>query len=223
MELYHKLSGIVREAKIIDAEKEIESIKKEIRDTTENLNHLIEKSGLTKSKGSSFYKILEIVRNNNFPDLIDKGLINPPVTKPKKAGETSSYEKISKQWDVLGDHIKKYIELYGKTYYTPYLRTYEAFKDILEDVKRREGTIFINDINKKLSDYLNHEIVPDVYFRIGETIYHYLIDEFQDTSPSSGIISFRSSRILFPREEASLPSVTRNRPFTDSGMQITES
>ena len=25
--------------------------------------------------------------------------------------------------------------------------------------------------------------MPDVYFRIGETIYHYLIDEFQDTSP----------------------------------------
>jgi ATP-dependent helicase/nuclease subunit A len=183
VELYHKLSGIVREAKIIDAEKEVESIKKEIRDTAEDLNRLIEKSDLTKSKGSSFFKSLEFVRNNNFPDLIDKGLINPPVTKPKKAGETSSYEKISKQWNVLGDQIKKYIELYGKTYYTPYLRTYGAFKDILEDVKRREGTIFINDINKKLSDYLNHEIVPDVYFRIGETIYHYLIDEFQDTSP----------------------------------------
>ena len=183
VELYHKLSGIVRGAKIIDAEKEIESIKKEIRNTAEDLNHLIEKSGLTKSKGSSFYKILEIVRSNNFPDLFDKGLINPPVTKPKKQGETSFYETVSKQWDLLGDQIRKYIELYGKTYYTPYLRTYEAFKDILEDVKRREGTIFINDINKKLSDYLDHEIVPDVYFRIGETIYHYLIDEFQDTSP----------------------------------------
>jgi ATP-dependent exoDNAse (exonuclease V) beta subunit len=183
VKLYQKLSGIVREAKITDAEKEIESIKKEIRDTAEDLNRLIEKSGLNKSKGSSFFDILEFIRNNNFPDLIGKGLVNPPVTKPKKAGETSWYEKISKQWDVLGDQRKKYIELYGRTYYIPYLRTYEAFKDILEDVKRRVGTIFINDINKKLSDYLNHEIVPDVYFRIGETIYHYLIDEFQDTSP----------------------------------------
>jgi len=183
VELYHKLSGIVREAKIIDAEKETKSIKKEIRDTAEELNRLIEKSRLTKSKGSSFFKILELVRNNNFPDLIGKGLVNAPVTKPKKAEEAAFYEKISKQWAVLGEQIRKYIELYGKTYYTPYLRTYEAFKDILEDVKRREGTIFINDINKKLSYYLNQEIVPDVYFRIGETIYHYLIDEFQDTSP----------------------------------------
>jgi ATP-dependent exoDNAse (exonuclease V) beta subunit len=183
VELYHKLSGIVSEAKIVDGGKEIESVKKEIRDTAEDLNHLIEKSGLTKSKGSSFYKILEVVRRDDFPDLIGKGLISPPVLKPKKLGEASSYETISKQWDLLGDQIKRYIELYGKTYYTPYLKTYEAFKDIVEDVKRREGTIFIHDINKKLSDYLNHEIVPDVYFRIGETIYHYLIDEFQDTSP----------------------------------------
>ncbi len=182
VELYNKLSGIVKEAKIIDAEKKIESIKKEIRDTSESLHGLIEKSGLTKSQGSSFYKILEIVRGNNFPDLVNKGLINVPVTKPKKEGETW-YGKISEQWDLLGNKIKKYIELYATTYYIPYLRTYEAFKDILEEVKKREGTIFIHDINKKLSDYLDHEIVPDVYFRIGETIYHYLIDEFQDTSP----------------------------------------
>jgi ATP-dependent helicase/nuclease subunit A len=182
VELYHQLSGIVKEAKIIDAEEEIESIKKEIRESAESLNSLIEKSGLTKSKGSSFYKILEIVRGNDFPDLVNKGLTNLPVTKPKKE-EMAWYGKISKQWDFLGNEIKKYIELYATTYYIPYLKTYEAFKDILEEVKRREGAIFIHDINKKLSDYLEHEIVPDVYFRIGETIYHYLIDEFQDTSP----------------------------------------
>jgi ATP-dependent helicase/nuclease subunit A len=181
--LYDQLSGIVKEAKITDAEKKIEPIKKEIRDRVEGLNALIEKSGLAKSKGSSFYKIFEVVKNNKFPDLVDKGLLNPPVIKPKSEREKTGYEKISEQWDLLGNRIKEYIELYAATYYGPYLRTYEAFKDILEDAKKREGTIFINDINKKLSDYLDHEIIPDVYFRIGETIYHYLIDEFQDTSP----------------------------------------
>jgi len=38
------------------------------------------------------------------------------------------YEKISEQWALLGHKIKKYIELYSTTYYSPYLRTYEAFK-----------------------------------------------------------------------------------------------
>ncbi len=183
VELYHKLSGVVKEAKVVDAQKEIESIKKEIQDAVEGLNGLIEESGLTKSKGSSFYKIAEIVRANNFPDLVDKGLANVPIIKPKREADMARYEKISEQWDLLGDKIRRYIEFYAATYYGPYLRTYEAFKDILERVKKREGTVFIHDINKKLSDYLDQEIVPDVYFRIGETVYHYLIDEFQDTSP----------------------------------------
>jgi ATP-dependent helicase/nuclease subunit A len=183
VELYDRLSGIAKEAKIVDAEEKIESVKQEIRETAETLNGFIERSGLVKSKGSSFYKILERVRSNAFPELIDKGLSNPPVVKPKKGEEITGYEKISEAWGLLGNQIRKYIELYAKTYYSPYLKTYEAFKDILEGVKKKEGTVFIHDINKKLSDYLNDEIVPDVYFRIGETIYHYLIDEFQDTSP----------------------------------------
>ena len=183
VELYHQLSRIVKEVKVVDPERRIESVKEEIRETAEGLNAFIEKSGLTKSKGSSFHNILEMIRNNAFPDLIGKGLLTVPVIKPKKEGEMTRYEKISEQWDLLGNQIRKYIELYARSYYSPYLRTYEAFQDILEEVKKREGTIFIHDVNKTLSDYLDHEIVPDVYFRIGETIYHYLIDEFQDTSP----------------------------------------
>jgi ATP-dependent helicase/nuclease subunit A len=183
VKLYDQLSGIVKEAKRTISEKEFECVKEEIRETAETLNGFIEKSGLAKSQGSSFYKILERVRGNAFPDLIDKGLVNIPVLKPKKGEETGQFEKISDMWGLLGNQIRRYIELHARTYYDPYLKTYEAFKGILEEVKKREGTVFIQDINKKLSDYLDQDIIPDVYFRIGETIYHYLIDEFQDTSP----------------------------------------
>ncbi len=183
VQLYRKLSGIVKGAKPVHTERRIESVKKQVRETAEDLMDLIETSGLTKSKGSSFYRILEMVRANAFPDLIDKGLTSIPVIKPRKDEAMASYEEISKRWGLLSRQIKEYIELHATTYYDPYLRMYEAFQDILEEVKKREGAIFIDDVNKKLSDYLRREIVPDVYFRIGETIYHYLIDEFQDTSP----------------------------------------
>ena len=183
VELYYKLSGIVKEPKIMEAEKEIEFIKEEIRENAEDIDRLIEKSGLARNKGSSFCKIMETVRSNHFSALVDKGLTNVPVIKSKKQEEMTWYEEISKQWDLLGIKIRKYIELYATTYYSPYLKAYGAFKGILEEIKQREGTLFIHDINKKLSDYLDREIVPDVYFRIGETIYHYLIDEFQDTAP----------------------------------------
>ncbi len=182
VELHDRVSSMVKEAKVMDAEKQIESVKSEIRDGVESLNRSIEKSGLTRSRGSSFTKILEVVRNDNFPDLVDRGLSNPPVTKPKREGK-GWYERISEAWDLLGNQIRRYIELHATTYYSPYLKTYEVFKHVLEEVKKKEGKIFIQDINKNLSHYLDQEIVPDVYFRIGETIYHFLIDEFQDTSP----------------------------------------
>ncbi len=183
MGLYHQLSGIVKETREVSFREEIESIKEEIRNRAEGLNSLIEKSNLTRSQGSSFFKILEAVKKGNYPDLIEKGLLNPPVIKPKKGEGENEFERIFEQWNLLTRSIKGYIEYYSKTYYLPYLTIYEAFKDHLEEVKRREGVIFIQDVNKKLSEYLHREIVPDVYFRIGDTIYHYLIDEFQDTSP----------------------------------------
>jgi ATP-dependent exoDNAse (exonuclease V) beta subunit len=68
---------------------------------------------------------------------------------------------------------------------------------MIEVTKRRQGKIFIEDINRNLAEYLSAEMVPDVYFRIGETIFHFLIDEFQDTSP----IQWRN---LFPLLENSL-------------------
>jgi ATP-dependent exoDNAse (exonuclease V) beta subunit len=53
----------------------------------------------------------------------------------------------------------------------------------VEWVKKHQGRISIEDINRKLAEYLGADSVPDIYFRIGESVLHYLIDEFQDTSP----------------------------------------
>jgi ATP-dependent helicase/nuclease subunit A len=182
-ELYNKLSDIVKEVKVPDEFENNEFLQAEISDLAEKLNKMVEQSGLQRSKNSTFETILEATRNGSYPDLIGKGLKNLPVLKPKNVEANPGYQRISEFWSELSKRIRDYTQQYAFFYYIPYLKAYEAFKDILERIKREEGIIFINDINKKLSDYLDHEIIPDVYFRIGETIYHYLIDEFQDTSP----------------------------------------
>ena len=64
-------------------------------------------------------------------------------------------------------------------------------------MKRGQAKVFIGDIGRQLGDYLRDEMVPDVYFRIGERVWHYLVDEFQDTSPLQW-------RTLFPLVENSL-------------------
>jgi ATP-dependent exoDNAse (exonuclease V) beta subunit len=182
-ELYQKLSGMMRQANIPGEGDEIDPLTKEISDAAEKLNQLIASSDLKRRENSAFETILEATRIGAYPDLIGIGLKNPPVLKPREGEAHSRYQQILERWTDLGDRIREYTQAYAFRYYLPYLKAHHAFKDVLERTKKEEGIIFIGDINKKLSDYLDREIIPDVYFRIGETITHYLIDEFQDTSP----------------------------------------
>ena len=182
-EIYQKLSSMVKGVILPDQKDGFESIKVELSDTAEKLNQLIHESDLVESQQSTFEKILKAIRMGSFRDLLDKGLKNPPVLKPRDAETHPGYQEILRQWKKVGELIRKYARIYAVRYYIPYLKAYEAFRDVLERTKREEGIIFIDDINKKLSDYLDREIIPDVYFGIGETIAHYLMDEFQDTSP----------------------------------------
>ncbi len=64
-------------------------------------------------------------------------------------------------------------------------------------MKKQRGQIFIDDVTRSLADHLSTDAVPEIYFKIGEMIYHYLIDEFQDTSQ----IQWNN---LFPLVEESL-------------------
>jgi ATP-dependent exoDNAse (exonuclease V) beta subunit len=182
-ELYQKLSGMVRQVKTPDEGEEVDLLTKEISAAAEKLNKRIDSSELKRRENSTFETILEATRIGAYPDLIGIGLKNPPVLKPRDAKTHSRYQQILERWSDLGDRIREYTQAYAFRYYLPYLKAHHAFRDVLERTKKEEGIIFIGDINKKLSDYLDREIIPDVYFRIGETIYHYLIDEFQDTSP----------------------------------------
>ncbi len=63
----------------------------------------------------------------------------------------------------------------------------------MEQFKRREGQLYLGDVAKKLCTYLEQETVPEMYFNLGEELVHYLIDEFQDTSP----IQWANLRPLF--------------------------
>ncbi len=182
--LYGKLSATGKNPMTEDYSGAFDDIKNEIRTAIEDLEKVILKSGLAKRANSSFDAVLGLVRERRFADLIGKGLKNPPVNKPGKGQSAlqTSFGQIVGQWENAAGLINKYIALLVRSRSMPYLKVYGAFKEIVESVKRRQGKVFIEDIGRNLAEYLNKEIVPDIYFRIGETIYHFLIDEFQDTS-----------------------------------------
>lgn len=125
----------------------------------------------------------EVVECKNFKLFLEKGVSKLPVNKPKNKSLSAKYEKIQKMWDDFRKKLSEYAFYHALTFYFPYLEVYRDFKTLLNQIKQRLSRIFIEDINKILSEYLNNSVVPEIYFRLGEKIHHFFIDEYQDTSP----------------------------------------
>lgn len=196
-ELSNKISSVVGDFEIPDFSSEVDKLKNEISKIAKGINIEIEKSNFKRIQKSSLTKILEAIETNNYRSLIGIGLKSLPIQKMKGNEKSLEYQNILELWNRLRDLIKEYSKIFSFSYYTPYLKIYKAFEQILEGIKKDENVLFIDDINKKLFAYLEGNNIPDLYFRIGDVVYHYLIDEFQDTS-------FIQWRNLFPLIENSL-------------------
>ncbi|MBI1821391.1 MAG: UvrD-helicase domain-containing protein [Nitrospirae bacterium] len=197
--IYTKVSAAGKEAETEDTREDLEKLKRRIASCVENIEKEIERSGLKRSGNSAYKSIPRQIREKSFQDLTGKAYANVPVTKPSKgkADEQAAYDRIAALWEKFKILTCELTVLLCRSSYTPYVKTFQSFTRIVDITKKQQGKIFIGDINSYLAEYLNSSIVPDVYFRIGEIIYHFLIDEFQDTSP----IQWRN---LFPLIENSL-------------------
>ncbi len=59
---------------------------------------------------------------------------------------------------------------------------FTLLKNILKEKKKREGFLFLSDISPFIFRYIKESDPPYLLYKLGEKFYHYLIDEFQDTS-----------------------------------------
>lgn len=183
--IYKKIAASGKRLKTEEYSGPIDGLKRKITQELEKIEKLLSESGLERNAHSTFSGLLSLARDERFADLIGKGLKNSPAKKPRKPEGSlqTAYEAILDRWREVGRLIQEYTFFYARSYFTPYLKLYGTLSATIEEVKKREGKVFIEDINKRLSEYLQSDIVPDIYCRIGETVFHFLIDEFQDTSP----------------------------------------
>jgi ATP-dependent helicase/nuclease subunit A len=195
--IYQKLASTGKRPIFEDHSRDIAFLKVRMKEEIGEIEELIERSGLERNGRSSYRTVLPLVREGRIADIMGKGLATPPVNKTKQGGDGQAYESIVAKWAEFCGLVRNYTTLHVLSCCSPYIRVHEEFRETVERVKKRQGKVFIEDINRYLAEYLGKEIVPDVYFRIGATIFHYLIDEFQDTSP----IQWRN---LFPLIENSL-------------------
>ncbi len=183
--IYRKLSSIGKKVCIEDLSEKMNSLQVLIKKILNEIETEIERSGLRRNERSAYKTTFSYVRDGRYTDIIGRGVKILPVNKPTRGQEhlQKHYDNVDKMWSQFRDKMNQYTSLYVRACYSPYLKLYEEFIETIESVKRHQSKIFIEDINWKLADYLNSQIVPDIYFRLGETIFHFLIDEFQDTSP----------------------------------------
>ncbi len=165
----------------------------------ETVESLVRSSGLEPRGNSTYQRHLAEVRAGRFSDLLSGSMKNGPVKKSPRGDDRGkvAWEQIESAWAEVGAAVDAYAGAWACAYYQPFLRLHGELSASLERVKRGQAKVFIGDIGRRLGDYLTSEIVPDVYFRIGERVWHYLVDEFQDTSPLQW-------RTLFPLVENSL-------------------
>ena len=154
------------------------------------------KWSLIMEKFEEVYQIYEKVVENGLEDTIkDKmkeAIKNKDIKEYIKSFDKESlwFDKRKKGWEEASSDFKKSLlpiveemtELFSLSKYSHYGAIYQEFKKCLNKVKRRSGILHFDDINKKLSQYLQENgVVPEVFFRLGDRLYHYLLDEFQDT------------------------------------------
>ena len=160
-------------------------LQKALTKTANTIDDEIVSGGLERNPASQYWSkdVGGAVRAGRLSDLVGLGLKRGPAKKPGRKGDLEAYERIEARMKTLRRQAARSGSIHARDFFAPYLKVYRKFLETLSLAKRRQGIVFLEDMARDLADYLNQGIVPDVYIRLGDRIFHYLIDEFQDTSP----------------------------------------
>jgi ATP-dependent exoDNAse (exonuclease V) beta subunit len=154
---------------------------------------------------------LTFIHENNLEEHVSRGTLTKRLTAFKKADfdtiwddEPGFYENPEKWFkkslekkvpdsDSITAKAHSYIESimeHFNQYSYHNIIANEVFKtgtlslvgEHLEMLKKQLNTLHISDFNKSIGDVVQSEPAPFIYERLGEHYWHYMLDEFQDTS-----------------------------------------
>ena len=172
--LNKKLAGSNRQPSLYSlsrARQEVQELEEKFKKQLQKLKEMINACPAPRQRSALWNKLAR----DRLRDWLDHDF----KTLPFKNTPVEIQEKLEE----LKETINKYKELHARYFYQPHLQIYQKFLQLLNQTKKEQGLVFLEDIHCYLANYLESGIVPDIYLSLGGRIYHYLIDEFQDTSP----------------------------------------
>lgn len=181
-ELQKQFGRYAHQPKVIDGTGRLADLRTRIIQRSATLVPMLEKTTLPVNV--NFSKEIARLANGDVLTIASKG-------KTKKyfnaysddAGAAKEIKRLFSVITPLEKDLQEYITVYAHNYYQPFVRAVTLVERSVRDVKVLEGSVVIDDINRFLAQYLSLDIVPEVYVKLGERIAHFMIDEFQDTSP----------------------------------------
>lgn len=181
LNVYNHLSNHTELPVEEDLEQTLTHHKQKILEQILKIGRIAEESGFAVS--AHYQKIIDSAKAKDFESVIRKSLGQKVLKQSKEKKFGSVKERIEEIQEHLMHDVAEYIRAKARAYYVPYVRAYKELMHSIEVVKRRRGEVYIGEANKHLAQKINELDVPEIYFGLGERIHHYLIDEFQDTSP----------------------------------------
>ncbi|MBM3312907.1 MAG: hypothetical protein FJY80_15535, partial [Candidatus Aminicenantes bacterium] len=185
VEFYGKLMARTGEVAGRRYDKDRAKAQVALASAVEDLEAEIASSGLPRDGRSTYWTwgVAAAVREDRVNDLIGLSFKTPPVKRPPSSTDLEAFERVEAKRSRLRKALLERHAVYTRDFFTPYLEAYRGFRDTLAVAQRRQGVVFLSDITRRLAKYLDGGVVPDIYLRLGDRIFHFLIDEFQDTSP----------------------------------------
>ncbi len=198
--LYKTLAHYAAPLNDEDVASILEETRKELRTHAASFKKYLESTSLPLSK--IFQNDLDDVVNGNIMAIMERTTKEKIVNKPKKSEEgiaAQHQQRIDEGLQRFYYLLSEYALTYSKNYYRPYVKTSVHLRAKLDEIQRQRGEVVIDVVNKELASYLRKEVVPEVYVKLGDTLFHFFVDEFQDTNPMQW-------KNLFPLIENALSS-----------------
>ncbi len=167
------------------AEQDVRALEQQLIGSARRLQELI--TGYDLPVTALFAADLEIILTGEWRKMLTRKQRTGNLTKKGSAAQRAALAEhsgtLEDEASVLYRTFIALLEAEARFYFHPFVEAHTAIRKTLNDAKRQTGQLLFEDINRHLVEYLATGAVPDIYLALGDRIAHYLIDEFQDTSP----------------------------------------
>jgi ATP-dependent helicase/nuclease subunit A len=137
------------------------------------------------SPRDDFEKLADDAREGRLDKLLSRTLHDPPVLT--KGIKPADLERRLMKGRPLMERIECLrAEISGhraRQHFLPAAKALAALEGAIEAARRERSEVDIGEVARRLAGFVAKEVIPELFFKLGEEIRHFLIDEFQDTSP----------------------------------------